>query len=1743
MPLPGASDKTAGPEHRQRPKITKKQNARMQLAAALIEADNDSLEERARRAAALAAQVASEGPDDEPVPLPPPPPQPKLASESVIFAPFRISDDDAPAGPSVTTARARSIQRPTSRDFLGVSLPGEGQQRSGSPTVQTDHLRNRSVTSSRRSEHFAGPSSRPGTALSLVRTQSALSRPDSPGGRSQQSRLDSARVSTIYGGHEDPQGDDDDEAELDEWGLDKFLSSEARRKISEKRHDRQRALSTPNGALDLQDDPADRFPTNGPRDRLRRDSELSTQSLAKLRRSPSPAGSLSGSIVKRAKSDIVAPGGSSDRSTTLDLLARIKLYRERQENLPPSQWGPDVAGSDTAVETARPPTTLGVSELNEGVEEIARADSPLTRPPSVAQSQSGVYPSTGGFHFPPLDVEVREGRVKQRPPVLTPEEVDDGLHRRESSKGYLGDSWSEQGSELSHATSGSKLRNISGNRFSALPTPLEPTAEESFSVGADETVRDLPRSESMAGVGSFQKRQQFDRIDETSTGQRQQDGGEGHRRIPTSPLVPRPLTPGTPKALTALTDLNRLADVDCDVYAPFPLGPSRYPTINPSPSDAALYDPSPQQFNNWMSPHPVRSLPSSGELAVPGAGLQAEGSPVMRSNAGLSTRQLQALARQSAFPEHYGIITPMLLSEKEEEEARQREIEEAVASGAYGYEELARVNSIPTDGWVPERTPGLFSKAFKSSKIGLFSLEGLKADIEKSEPDLSSARWGKKRRKSLGTSFARIDSSLVGRDTGAEQSLEAQASNAISARPDGNEFQDDEMAALEEPQWPAVSGREDQTETQAAPLKRKGIEAFLPEILIMPALLEGSAAQPRSRLSEQEQAPMTPEKSSRRQSGLYVPDGFVLHSGKSLPPIQRTTEGGRSRLAFVYPAAAPEGIGRRAMMSSTALFRNQLVQHEEEREGWGWEVSTAARLDVVEEAGEEVPAPTKRQLRKAQKAASKEAKARYKRKRARALRRRRRAEAVRDGKKCTDYGVPEESPAEDLSLTEDSEGDLTDSDEDGTDDGISWHSEDEKRWVDESKPAGKLFGKSLMDVAEEKRLQRTTNRRFYGQQELQEMDDNEKAEALLGAGHAMDGRSVLAPSTAARSFADNPVGYNDTRERMQAAFGHDVNWAREMQKRREIEAQEAEIRRLAEEEYARELAEKQKRKEAKLRSRGLFKKGRKHAKDSHHPAGQDTPGRVEADMSLGSQQTDSLNTEPIDAIGPADRPGVPQDTGSVDDHMRSQTPIEPPQLEIPLPSTSGPMQRRAGHLGVDEWLLPSSDESDSDSQSDASLRKRAYERARLSRSMGAGGMSELPKLQVAGVEADSSDDDHVPLSQLKRSPLATSKQNVVQNKAFPDSSDEDEGLTLADLKRLSLAKRASGLHQGAVPRLNLLAEESSDEEVSLAQLKSKRLQSRQSLALSAFGGLNGASGAPAEASMSETLGQQPQEQSDSDEDRPLGLRQGAAAALAEALEAQKQALREQRRQSRKAQKTVSTAFDRVPDSVEDPVQGEESDANKGDDPSSSSSDEDRPLGAAHPQAAIIARQAAMIKKLQAEAEHNRMHLQQPFASPFPHSPSGPFGPSMGMTTPMMPSSHHMSMMFPPQASSLAFPLGGSASFSQLMPPEPSLFNGFSGAPAMSASMGGPDAQVPMIALASPSLHQGDAMALPPHAMTGAGTPLLADAPSVFLAPKEQTIDRWRNAVLPPSIETSAAASTTSRRTDESSRSPARAAVK
>ncbi|KAK0537034.1 hypothetical protein OC834_000948 [Tilletia horrida] len=798
------------------------------------------------------------------------------------------------------------------------------------------------------------------------------------------------------------------------------------------------------------------------------------------------------------------------------------------------------------------------------------------------------------------------------------------------------------------------------------------------------------------------------------------------------------------------------------------------------------------------------------------------------------------------------------------------------------------------------------------------------------------------------------------------------------------------------------------------PLKPLGLAAREPKALIMPAPLQGSEAAPQMRLTHNgveiqfEVTPPPPEptveavleagekKNKKKKEkekdvspetlqGPRAPEGFVLHDVRGTAPLRALlvhsaaptgsqitrptlpakpkkhdivladflSSDNAARIVRV-PASAPSGIGRRAADKSTILFRNHLVQHDEERDGWGWDAAS----NIVDEHGQTIE-PSSKKSRAERRAEKKALKVKRARKKARRRRRALRAQADEEGKSYADVGVEPESPVEDLDLSSDTTA--SESEEEEESDSSDYDSDDEKRWVDENRPAGKLFGKSLLDVAEQKRENIHKKSRFYGQTELEEHQALEREAERLGVSV-----EVLSSRSTARSFRDNPLGYNDTRERMQATFGEDKLWQREMAKRQEEDAREAEereLKRLAEEEFQKAEAERKERK----RNKKALRKGKGAPVAPVPPLKSPVASQVES-PALPNAEDSRLLDEQHDSDEELPPP-------------RSRTPIDPPTLDVNFnvlgdgASQSG-RSRKGPSDAAAEWFARSSDEDDdetsSGSEDEAARRKAAMQRARLSRSLGGFGQG---RVSFAFGEEDSDNEERGGGGNNGRPLVSTADTMVNLPSGAHDDESSGDDLPLAQIKKhLPPRSLADGL--GVRPPA-LGGDDSSDEDLPLAAIKAKEHRKKMSMGtldLDFWAGANAAVGAsarsagpnsaqPSQSSQPSSMAPSPQilqsgtmpgpmwsnptlmlppsglasqyappatDDGDSDEDRPLGA---VYANGAEALAA-------------------ARAAHAASDDEED--------------------EDDRPLGTAYPQAAIIAEQAALIQRLQRENDQARL---------------------------------------------------------------------------------------------------------------------------------------------------------------------------
>ena len=1574
----------------EKPVITKRINARLQLAAALIEADNDQILERAQ----------SWNPAYQPgAPRPPPPPEPRLASQSAIFAPYR--DTPGPKLPhhSRTLSNASRLSRLTANedgrrpsvDYLGVALPTErragARSRPGSSVGAYD-------TRSRASSLLS-------TAGALGAGESVMGRPSFSGSVLAASELADA-------------GDD----ALSEWGVEKFLSTEERERIAVGRRSRANSVVGITTAA-----PADSTDSSAAWDK--RASVVGRHSVDGL---GFPSASLTAG---KATSDIGASSARPTDSSRLDLLARIKLYRERQENLPPSQWdGPGPTA--TKEEVMDHIIALSPKTQAKPIQPEDQQNRSISVDLSAANDTTQLPVQDGSTGFPsPNPAAAEDTHVPTEKASDYEETVRTSIsNRHRSTVGILGDSWSdhEQGSDsedkdkvpvpasapeaVQDATQPSSEAKSDGFTVPPSPDSRPPRPERripvaapapvftSFSLATDEQLRQAFNAE--PAPSAIEASQQTSSVQSPSDQYQEADDtvgmagvGSGIRsRSRRNSLMGGGMLTGVGSgAATPIHSLSRPGTPSAtlglgrifpdDPFGDIPLGPGPFPM----PTTTGAMGTPRARMMDLNAPAVLEAgltSPPLGPTRVPGAGL--------------STRQLQAIARNTTFPEHFGINAANF-------DLDDQRMADDGAEDEYGN---------------PLKPRASVDAAELELELSADDLAKLKTHLGGGVPDLSSANWGKPKKKWYRTSLIMLDGKKLKKAQKAQakraedDSEEEEEEEANQKAVDDDEDDDDRPLGLgprrdvseqyaAEPvsqvfkKLQSVPGNKPSDDIDddyisppaKGPLRPLGISARLPKTLTMPPPLQGTKLAPKIRLTGPDPS------ENKRQSQIYVPDGFVLHDGHGLPPTRSlqvssatgpkplfSAQGGNQALEVLIsdiksievsrtlhvPAAAPAGIGRRAAAPTTALFRNQLVQHDEEREGWGWEAGTRAedafKADESSSSDGETPLADlqkkqKKQSRAAKRAEKRLAKLKRKRKAARRLRRAKREQAISEGRTFEELGVEELSPDEDLDLSSTTTGSETEEetdDETETDD-----SEAEKRWIDDSKPAGKLFGKSLLDIADERNQTRVNKARFYGQVQLEEEEAREHAEAqkaasMLGVPGKEDGASI-APSVTT-SFRDRPVGYNDTRERMEAVFGTDLNWAREMEKRREEEArekEEAEIARLAEIEFQKAEKERLKRK----KDRRIFGKDRNKAKNKKDK------NKLGDSPSAGSETT-LAKTMPDAAKDEAEEDGAVSP-------VRSRTPVNAPVIDLQIGEDDdagktegrhGRRERKGVSEAAAEWFAPSSDESSteySSSEDEAERRREAMQRARLSRHLGGGADSRLLAAAAALPEdGASSEDDHMPLSQLRQKvasrPVSLASGLMLNGGNVGATKDEssDEELPLAALK----AKRQQEAMKLGKLDLDFGSELQAKTQVgqppqgrTLADIRSGN-SSRAGIAAVWTADDDKIEG---EGEKEELLGGREDGGSDSDSDVPLGLRHpNGAAVLA-------------------ASATATGGRNGA-----GPLDSEDE-------------EDDKPLGTAHPQAAIIAEQAALIRQLQAEKEGAaRMSMGMPM---------GGMGMGMGMPPP------------------------------------------------------------------------------------------------------------------------------------------------
>ena len=246
----------------------------------------------------------------------------------------------------------------------------------------------------------------------------------------------------------------------------------------------------------------------------------------------------------------------------------------------------------------------------------------------------------------------------------------------------------------------------------------------------------------------------------------------------------------------------------------------------------------------------------------------------------------------------------------------------------------------------------------------------------------------------------------------------------------------------------------------------------------------------------------------RSLDNFFTPHGsFVLDGGVIVPSI-------KNDVGTFAPVEIPAHLGRRALHPSTALFRNVLVNRDEDREGWGWEHFTNASkyfADLAaddDDSDDELPLMDVRIHKRDEVLAEKRCR-RERLRRKREKRERQRLHALAKNKRflATKHGS---------SPISDDETFLNAADEDIDDDDtiIDDESDGEIPWNDDRRPAGRLYGTNLIDKATRHELDRQQAAKHYGH----------------------------------HSAINDHIFNDDTRERMQRLFGQQTLW--EDEKRR-----------------------------------------------------------------------------------------------------------------------------------------------------------------------------------------------------------------------------------------------------------------------------------------------------------------------------------------------------------------------------------------------------------------------------------------------------------------------------------------------------------------------------------------------------------------------------------------------------------------
>ncbi len=978
-------------------------------------------------------------------------------------------------------------------------------------------------------------------------------------------------------------------------------------------------------------------------------------------------------------------------------------------------------------------------------------------------------------------------------------------------------------------------------------------------------------------------------------------------------------------------------------------------------------------------------------------------SPAIDFNS-LTTRQLQAVARNSTFPSHLGINRDLLAEEELVQDAHLDQDE-------FGQLRKAKARPISYD--------------FSALAQDLAKTGGENFEIQLGgpvAPDLSSANWGKPRKKWFRLSMMmdakgkpakpKSASHRDGDEGDAESDAEilsapvAPVDQAVQNGETETAPNLSDMYAAEPAAKMAADTADAQEEDEGdvdddyispprrGPLKPRGLAARMPKTLVMPSRCKAPSSHPsfdsRIHRTRQSRLPtrtsvrastcpmvsfcMTPAAACRPCVALSCTAPAAL--SRCLSPNQeqeeragvRPSQGRRSRQNCSGAGSGTRGVGRRAAVPTTALFRNHLVQHDDEREGWGWEAGTRVddmlNPDKTDDSDDDDKplADIKKQGRSAKRAAKRLAKAKRKRKAARRVRREkrdRRSKKASPSKKLewrssarTRTWISAVPPAKRTRPK------LTPTRTSGRATMTSAGSMTISQPASCTGKACSTSPRSAMSSASPKRASTArSSSRAAKPRCSRSMERMTRPRSVPTAQQLEPPRSTMtalplrrvSPRASAISRSATTTRANAWRLSLALTRFGLARWPRDRKRRRESRGGASSGGAEAEAAARQQLEAQAQAKPKKERS--LFTLTKKNKKqranlDVSNPSAMGSTASLAASNAEAISVTSSKRDAATDQLG-----------NSADDPERSLTPVEPPVLALDIGDADD-----AGEEGV---------------------------RGRMTPSLLAGEQKAAEEWLIASDnedgegKQDSSDDDDVPLAQVKKNvasrPVSLAAGLSLRPNGSGNADSSDEELPLAALKEKRI--RQSMLLGGGKLDLDFTSTRDSGSRDGTGAVPSPSASSLRAASA------RGVAGAGAEVK---------EEDDDSDEDLPLGQRHpggnAALAAMRLALEKEKRDKKEAR-QAQKAQQRAAKLARQVSTGDGDEEDGEQvqtgaKEDESGDDDDDDDSEDDKPLGYVHPQAAIIAEQAALIRQLQMEKEQQQQRAgDSPSGSGFA-SPSG-----------------------------------------------------------------------------------------------------------------------------------------------------------